>query len=144
MPTALIVRRRDPLDRADALRPRVPQRVRRRSADGAPQPQGARHRIAELSQQSLHGRRPRRPRRCDLDHFKRVNDTLGHPCGDDVLVRVADIIRGQLRAFELAYRVGGEEFLIVLPGLGAAETTELAERIRAADRRASRSRTASG
>ena len=90
------------------------------------------NRIAELSQQSLRADAPVGLVLADLDHFKKVNDTLGHPCGDDVLVRAADIIRGQLRAFELAYRVGGEEFLIVLPGLGVAETTELAERIRAA------------
>jgi diguanylate cyclase (GGDEF)-like protein len=90
------------------------------------------NRIAELSEQSLRADAPVGLVLADLDHFKKVNDTLGHPCGDDVLVRAADIIRSQLRAFELAYRVGGEEFLIVLPGLGVAETTELAERIRAA------------
>jgi diguanylate cyclase (GGDEF)-like protein len=89
-------------------------------------------RIAELSQQSLMADAPVGLVCCDLDHFKHVNDTIGHPCGDDVLVRVADLIRGQLRAFELAYRTGGEEFLIVLPGLGVVETAELAERIRAA------------
>lgn len=90
------------------------------------------NRIAELSQQSLTADAPVGLVCCDLDHFKRVNDSIGHRAGDDVLVRVADIIRGQLRAFELAYRTGGEEFLIVLPGLGTAETAELAERIRAA------------
>ena len=90
------------------------------------------NRIAELSEQSLRADAPVGLVLADLDHFKKINDTLGHPCGDDVLVGAADIIRGQLRAFELAYRVGGEEFLIVLPGLGVAETTELAERIRAA------------
>ena len=90
------------------------------------------NRIAELSQQSLTADAPVGLVCCDLDHFKRVNDSVGHRSGDDVLVRVADIIRGQLRAFELAYRTGGEEFLVVLPGLGTAETAELAERIRAA------------
>ncbi|MEZ5157123.1 MAG: GGDEF domain-containing protein [Solirubrobacterales bacterium] len=90
------------------------------------------NRIAELSQQSLTADAPVGLLCCDLDHFKRVNDTVGHPAGDDILVRCADIIRGQLRAFELAYRIGGEEFLIVLPGLGINETTELAERLRAA------------
>ena len=90
------------------------------------------HRIAELSQQSLNADAPVGLVCCDLDHFKRVNDTIGHPAGDDILVRCADIIRDQLRAFELAYRIGGEEFLIVLPGLGIAETNELAERLRAA------------
>jgi len=90
------------------------------------------NRIAELSEQALSADAPVGLVCCDLDHFKRVNDAIGHPGGDDVLVRAADIIRGQLRAFELAYRIGGEEFLIVLPGLGVDETTELAERLRVA------------
>jgi diguanylate cyclase (GGDEF)-like protein len=90
------------------------------------------NRIAELSQQSLNADAPVGLVCCDLDHFKHVNDTVGHPSGDDVLVRVADIIRSQLRAFELAYRIGGEEFMIVLPGVGLRETTELAERLRTA------------
>jgi len=90
------------------------------------------NRIAELSQQSLNADAPVGLVCCDLDHFKHVNDTIGHPCGDDVLIRAADIIRGQLRAFELAYRIGGEEFLIILPGLDLNETTELAERLRTA------------
>ncbi|HET6831212.1 MAG TPA: diguanylate cyclase [Solirubrobacterales bacterium] len=90
------------------------------------------NRIAELSQQSLTADAPVGLVYCDIDHFKRVNDTVGHACGDEILVRVADLIRGELRAFELAYRTGGEEFLIVLPGLGLRETAELAERLRAA------------
>jgi diguanylate cyclase (GGDEF)-like protein len=89
------------------------------------------NRIAELSQQSLTADAPVGLVYCDIDHFKRVNDTVGHACGDQILVRVADLIRGELRAFELAYRTGGEEFLIVLPGLGLRETAELAERLRA-------------
>jgi len=90
------------------------------------------NRIAELSQQSLTADAPVGLVYCDIDHFKRVNDTVGHACGDEILVRVADLIRGELRAFELAYRTGGEEFLVVLPGLGLRETAELAERLRAA------------
>jgi diguanylate cyclase (GGDEF)-like protein len=90
------------------------------------------NRVAELSQQALTADAPVGLVYCDIDHFKQINDTVGHACGDEILVRVADLIRGQLRAFELAYRTGGEEFLIVLPGLGLRETAELAERIRAA------------
>jgi diguanylate cyclase (GGDEF)-like protein len=90
------------------------------------------NRAQELSQQSLTANAPIGLVSCDLDHFKRVNDTAGHPTGDIVLKQIADVIRDELRAFELAYRIGGEEFLVLIPGLGLAETTELAERLRAA------------
>ena len=55
----------------------------------------------------------------DLDRFKRVNDTHGHERGDTVLRDVAYEIRKSLRSFELVYRIGGEEFLVLLPGRGA-------------------------
>lgn len=54
----------------------------------------------------------------DLDRFKLINDTCGHATGDAVLVDVAYVLRRELRAFDLAYRVGGEEFLVVIPGGG--------------------------
>ena len=53
---------------------------------------------------------------CDLDHFKRVNDRLGHAAGDSVLQEVAYTMRSNLRAGDSIYRVGGEEILVVLPG----------------------------
>ena len=56
---------------------------------------------------------------CDLDRFKQVNDAHGHERGDAVLKDAAYLLRKYLRSFELAYRLGGEEFLIVLPGVGA-------------------------
>lgn len=68
----------------------------------------------------------------DLDHFKHVNDTLGHPVGDAVLKDVAYIMRKQLRAFDLVYRIGGEEFLVLLPGADSEGAAEIAERLRAA------------
>jgi diguanylate cyclase (GGDEF)-like protein len=68
----------------------------------------------------------------DLDHFKRVNDTHGHSIGDVVLQDVAYLLRKQLRAFDLAYRLGGEEFLILVPGSDIEHTAELAERLREA------------
>ena len=58
---------------------------------------------------------------CDLDHFKQVNDAHGHERGDAVLKDAAYVLRKHLRSFELAYRLGGEEFLIVLPGVGLDE-----------------------
>jgi len=68
----------------------------------------------------------------DLDHFKAINDTRGHTVGDMVLKDVAYLLRKQLRAFDLAYRLGGEEFLILVPGSDLRGTLELAERLRAA------------
>ena len=68
----------------------------------------------------------------DLDHFKAVNDSHGHTVGDIALKDVAYILRKQLRAFDLAYRLGGEEFLILVPGSDAGHTVELADRLRAA------------
>lgn len=67
---------------------------------------------------------------CDLDHFKRVNDQLGHAVGDAVLKEVAYLMRAALRAGDSVYRVGGEEILIILPGTGAEDALEIAERLR--------------
>jgi diguanylate cyclase (GGDEF)-like protein len=66
----------------------------------------------------------------DLDHFKSINDTRGHTAGDAVLKEVAYLLRKQLRAFDLAYRLGGEEFLILVPGSDLEHTAGLAERLR--------------
>jgi diguanylate cyclase (GGDEF)-like protein len=59
-----------------------------------------------------------------------VNDTHGHDRGDAVLRATAYEMRKTLRSFELVYRLGGEEFLLVLPGLGLEEGAEVAERLR--------------
>ena len=66
----------------------------------------------------------------DLDNFKRINDTAGHAAGDAVLTDVAYILRKQLRAFDLAYRIGGEEFLLLVPGADRHEAVRLAELLR--------------
>jgi diguanylate cyclase (GGDEF)-like protein len=66
----------------------------------------------------------------DLDRFKTVNDDLGHDRGDAVLRDTAQLLRGDLRAFDLVYRLGGEEFALILPGVGVAEALEIAERQR--------------
>jgi diguanylate cyclase (GGDEF)-like protein len=68
---------------------------------------------------------------CDLDHFKQVNDIHGHEAGDRVLKETAYVMRKYLRSFELVYRMGGEEFLIVLPGATLEQGAEIAERVRA-------------
>ncbi len=69
---------------------------------------------------------------CDLDHFKDVNDTYGHDVGDQVLRAVAAQMRATLRSFDMVYRYGGEEFLILLPGQDPAAAEQIAERLRAA------------
>jgi diguanylate cyclase (GGDEF)-like protein len=66
----------------------------------------------------------------DVDRFKEINDTRGHAAGDAVLTDVAYLFRKQLRAFDLAYRIGGEEFLILLPGADIPECAALAESLR--------------
>ena len=68
----------------------------------------------------------------DIDHFKRINDTHGHKTGDAVLQDVAYIMRKQLRAFDLAYRLGGEEFLVLLPGSDHEQARVVAELLREA------------
>jgi diguanylate cyclase (GGDEF)-like protein len=89
-------------------------------------------RVAELGQQSELSGEPVGLILADLDHFKQVNDSLGHATGDAVLRDVAYVLRKQLRAFDLAYRLGGEEFLVLLPGADGAQTRELAEELREA------------
>jgi diguanylate cyclase (GGDEF)-like protein len=66
----------------------------------------------------------------DIDHFKLVNDVWGHERGDAVLRDVSDAIRRAVRSFELIYRIGGEEFLVLMPGVGLEEAVNVAERIR--------------
>jgi diguanylate cyclase (GGDEF)-like protein len=72
----------------------------------------------------------------DVDHFKRVNDSCGHETGDAVLRDTAYEMRKSLRSFELMYRLGGEEFLIVLPRVGLREGAWIGERLRKAVERA--------
>lgn len=68
---------------------------------------------------------------CDLDHFKKVNDTYGHQAGDDVLRGFVDTVRNNLRGYDLVGRYGGEEFLVVAPGSTGAKKEKLYERLRA-------------
>jgi diguanylate cyclase (GGDEF)-like protein len=68
----------------------------------------------------------------DLDHFKLVNDTYGHPAGDAVLVEAVRGITRSLRTYDSVGRLGGEEFLVVAPDVDSFELAALAERIRVA------------
>ena len=66
----------------------------------------------------------------DIDHFKKVNDTYGHPTGDAVLKRVAAILKASARKIDIVARYGGEEFALVLEGTDRVGARQLAERIR--------------
>ena len=66
----------------------------------------------------------------DLDHFKKLNDTLGHPAGDAALKHIARLLEAAVRDGDLVARIGGEEFAVWLPRTGLREGLEVAERIR--------------
>lgn len=66
----------------------------------------------------------------DLDHFKDINDTYGHPAGDAVLQETARRMLAYFRAYDFAGRYGGEEFLVVVPSSELSTAIELAERLR--------------
>ncbi|OMG52342.1 hypothetical protein BJN45_13585 [Azonexus hydrophilus] len=66
----------------------------------------------------------------DIDYFKKVNDTWGHPAGDAVLRHVAGLLRSTLRASDFVGRVGGEEFMVILPATDLEQAARVAEKIR--------------
>ncbi len=66
----------------------------------------------------------------DIDHFKKVNDSYGHPCGDEAIRRLAAVLRRQARQIDLTARYGGEEFVIVLPDTPSKGAKAVGERIR--------------
>lgn len=68
----------------------------------------------------------------DVDRFKRVNDRFGHPAGDELLVRIAEVLRSRLRGVDVVARWGGEEFLVLLVETDAAAAMTVAEELRRA------------
>ena len=93
-----------------------------------------RHLMATLASETARAERHRHPfavLMIDLDHFKRYNDTLGHPAGDRLLIRIAQIFKESIRAVDYAARYGGEEFLVLLPESPPEAALGVAERIRA-------------
>ena len=66
----------------------------------------------------------------DLDHFKRVNDELGHQAGDQVLIEIGNLVNRELRDSDILARYGGEEFLVIAPNTEPSASTSLAERLR--------------
>jgi diguanylate cyclase (GGDEF)-like protein len=91
-----------------------------------------RTRVVELEQQARLSGEPVCLLVCDIDGFKRINDLHGHCRGDAVLQAVALQLRRALRSFELIYRLGGEEFVVLMPGVELAEGVRVAERVRRA------------
>jgi diguanylate cyclase (GGDEF)-like protein len=67
---------------------------------------------------------------CDIDHFKNLNDSYGHPFGDVVLKAVSDVLRNAVRQVDLAARYGGEEFVLLLEGSDEEGAEQMADRIR--------------
>jgi diguanylate cyclase (GGDEF)-like protein len=67
---------------------------------------------------------------CDIDHFKRYNDTFGHPEGDKLLVKLAEILLREMRRSDCVFRYGGEEFLLMLTEADPAGARAVAERLR--------------
>ena len=66
----------------------------------------------------------------DVDHFKQLNDRLGHLAGDAVLRLIADVLRRSVRLFDVCARYGGDEFAILMPGSGPESSAQIADRIR--------------
>jgi diguanylate cyclase (GGDEF)-like protein len=91
------------------------------------------HRLREEVKRARRYDKPLSVIMCDIDHFKRVNDTYGHPAGDAVIIACADVLRAGTRLdIDVAGRYGGEEFLIVLPETDLQGGVVAAERLRAA------------
>ncbi|MBT9569460.1 MAG: GGDEF domain-containing protein [Thiobacillus sp.] len=99
-----------------------------------------------LEREIVRTRRYRRPLSIlmfDIDHFKKVNDTYGHLCGDEVLREVSQRAQHSARAQDMTARYGGEEFMLILPETGSDAAQVLAERLRA-EVAASKFKTSSG
>jgi diguanylate cyclase (GGDEF)-like protein len=99
---------------------------------GLPNRRGMEVRFAQLRASARSTQSPVALLLCDLDRFKSINDEHGHQRGDDVLTEAADAMRRCLRPTERVYRVGGEEFLVLLPGCSVDDALPVGERIRAA------------
>ncbi len=87
-------------------------------------------RLEEMFEHSIRLHEPIACVMCDIDHFKKVNDTYGHAAGDDVLKQFAEILKNEAREIDRVGRYGGEEFLLLLPGTVLDSAVTFAERLR--------------
>lgn len=85
--------------------------------------------LARLLERAQSSGRPVAVMLADMDHFKRINDRYGHAAGDAVLIETSERLRNNLRAVDLVARIGGEEFLIVLPGVTMENARKAANRL---------------
>ncbi|WP_299165742.1 diguanylate cyclase [uncultured Tateyamaria sp.] len=85
--------------------------------------------LARIAERAVPSGKPFAVMVADMDHFKRINDTFGHAAGDAVLVETAQRLRENMRAVDMVARIGGEEFLIVMPGAGLADAKNAAQRL---------------
>ncbi len=83
-----------------------------------------------VAQRTLRGGRSLAVMMIDADHFKQINDTYGHPVGDEVLRHLARLLKTELRPHDLLARYGGEEFVLLLDGLNLHDALKVAERVR--------------
>jgi diguanylate cyclase (GGDEF)-like protein len=93
--------------------------------------------LPQLLDQATITRQPLALIMLDIDHFKQINDTFGHPEGDRVLVAFGELLRHSIRESDVACRYGGEEFILALPGMDQAQAYTRAEQIRLAVNEAS-------
>jgi two-component system cell cycle response regulator len=86
--------------------------------------------LEQLLQKNLAAKKALCVMMLDIDHFKKINDTYGHPAGDAVLKIFAERVLQRLRSFDLVVRLGGEEFVVVLPDVNLDMAVQVSERLR--------------
>ena len=97
---------------------------------GLPNRRAVLQRLSEEMERTGREGRPLSVILVDLDQFKRVNDSFGHGAGDEVLVEFARRLRGKVRSYDVVARIGGDEFLVLLPGVPQHDAIRVAERLR--------------
>lgn len=128
--TAAIAGMREQLHRALARAEALDERATTDHMTGLANRWAGQERLAAERAAALRYDRPLAIVLVDLDHFKDVNDDHGHAMGDEVLARVAEVLRDAVREVDLVVRWGGEEFLIIAPNADLAAAARLAERCR--------------